>query len=198
MAFATVQELANYLQATIPNSAAHVALDMAEGRIVAATGQMFTYTEDDTITLSGSWGEVLELPQWPVHSVSLVETTHWGETVSTGQVAGTNYMLQGNRLHWMGGYARIGGSPALPYIGAGWPRTVRITYTHGYQTIPRDVWGCTLMLAAESYSSPDGVHYESIDDYAWRRGDADATPGQLALKGLVRRYGMRSAMVRLS
>lgn len=194
--FASVQEFANHMQATVSNSAATSALNIATARIQGATGQMFTYTVDDAITLRGDV-EHLSLPQQPVHSITSITTTGLGETVGVLQAVGTSWMRNGSTLSWLGGN-RLNSSPTLPYISNVWPYTVRIVYTHGYQVIPDDVKGCCLQLAAEVYTSPDGTHYESIDDYAWRRGNAAETPAAMALKALKIRYGMGAHSVRLS
>jgi hypothetical protein len=195
VAFASIQEFANHMQATVTNSAATSALDIATARIQGATGQMFTYVTDDTVTLRGDV-ERLELPQRPVHSITSVTTTGLGETAGVLQAVGTSWMRDGATLSWLGGN-RLNSSPALPYISYVWPYTVRVVYTHGYQVIPDDVKGCCLLLAAELYTSPDGTHYESIDDYAWRRGNASETPAALALKALKTCYGMGAHSVRM-
>jgi hypothetical protein len=195
-AFATVQEFANHMQATVSNSAATLALNYATARIQGACGQMFTYVAADDVVLPGG-DSLLVLPQRPVLSVASVATTGYGETVPITQTLGSTWMRSGGVLTWLGGSARLNGSPALPYLGYVWPASVRVVYEHGYATIPDDVKGCCMMLAAEVYTSPDGTHYESIDDYAWRRGDAVSTPAALALKALKTCYGQGAHSVRL-
>lgn len=197
MAFATVQEFANHMQATVTTSAATSALNTATSRIQSATGQDFVLVEDDEITLRGGAGWI-RLPQRPVIEVSSVVTQFLGDSATTTQAVNVEYTRWGDELTWIaGGYSRLGASPRWPYMYWDWPEFVTVTYTHGYAVIPDDVKGTCLDLAAEIYSSPDGSGYESIEDYAVRRDNAERTPATLALKALVRRYGTRSASVQL-
>jgi hypothetical protein len=197
MAFATVQEFSNYMQQTVANSAATLALDIATSRIRSETDQYLSLVEDDEITLRGSSGKVY-LPQNPVISVESVTTRWIGESESLTQVVDVDFVRWGNELSWSsGGYVRAGASPRWGYLGHYWPEYVTVVYTHGYAVIPDDVKGCCLMLAAEHYTSPDGTGYESIEDYAWRRDDAGESPAAVALKALVKRYGCRSGYTRV-
>jgi hypothetical protein len=188
MALATVQEFANHMQTTVTNSAAKSALDIATAQIQGACGQQFVYVVDDDVTLPGGT-EKLVLPGAPVISISSVTTWDYTDLVGIPQAVDGAWIRSGATLIWRGGLSRLNSSPALPYFGNVWPYYVRVVYTHGYATIPDDVKGCCLLLAAEIYTSPSGAHYESIDDFAWRRGDADKTPGAQALKALKARYG---------
>jgi hypothetical protein len=188
MAFATVQEFANHMQATVTNSSATAALEIAKARIQSECGVSFEYVVDDDVTLSGGFSQ-LTLPGAPVHSIALLETTTFGEIGPVAQAENSIWFRTGSVLTWLGGTVRLNGSPGVPYLSEVWPLSVRVVYTHGYRTTPADAKGCQLLLAAEIYSSPDGAHYESVDDYTWRRGDADATPAAMALKSLKARYG---------
>lgn len=187
-AFASADEFAVHMQDTAINTAAAVsALNIATARIISTVGQSFTYVADDAITLPGG-SQILDLPQRPVLSVTSVATASYTEMAPVAQALGTTWTRSGSALVWRGG-PRPNQSPALPYVGWVWPDIVDVVYTHGFLTIPGDVKGCCLMLAAEIYTSPDGRHYESIDDYAWRRGDAVSTPAAIALKALKAAYG---------
>lgn len=188
-AFATVQEFANFMQSTVTNSAATLALDAATSRIQDECEQLFTLVADDDITLPGGDADLV-LPQWPVLSVESVFTTDWGDGVPVTQALGTSWSRRGAVLTWLGSGTRASGpKPAWPYVlRTVWPHDVRVVYTHGFATIPANIKMCCLKLAAESYTSPDGTHYESIDDYAWRRGDTASTPAAIELEKLRKRY----------
>lgn len=197
MAFANLQEFADFMQSDITNSAATLALDAATARIQSETGQLFDYVEDDVITLRGNTGRIV-LPQLPVWNVASVTTRWIGDSETTTRVVDLDYVRWGSELSWAaGGYVRINASPRWGTYGYDWPEYVDIVYTHGFVPIPADVKLVNLQLAAETYTAPDGVGYESIDDYAWRRGDAAKTPAALGLEALVRKYSQRAQMVRV-
>lgn len=197
--FATPEELANFLQnpAVETSTAAPLVLRIATARIVRTTGQQFTFMQDDVVTLSGG-SERLRLPQHPVQAVTAVETTGRGEPTAMAQVAGIGYELDAGELVWMGGdLPRLNGSPRLPYLGYAWPARVKVTYDHGYQiALPDDVVGCCLLIAAELLSGPDGITFERVDDYAWRKPNAAETAGAIALKELKAAYGCGAYSVR--
>lgn len=194
-AFASLQQFADFMQATITNSAGLLAVEAATATIQQATGQQFFYVADEEITVRGNAGRIF-LPQRPVHSVASVSTRWIGDAEVTTRVVDLEFTRWGHELTWTaGGYVRLNASPRWGTYGYEWPEYVTVVYTHGYQTMPADVvMGC-LQLAAELYTSPDGAGYESIDDYAWRRTEAGTTPAAVALKALVARYGQRARMV---
>jgi hypothetical protein len=185
---ASVQEFANYLQTTVANSAATLALGIATSRITTACNCRFEYIVDEEIVLPGG-SDRLTLPGQPVHSITSITTTDYYDPIPYSQALGSAWIRAGATLYWLGNTPRVNGAPLMPYSSPIWPYEVRVVYTHGYKTIPDDVRGVCLMLAAELYTAPGGVHYESIDDYAWRRADADKTPAAMALKELKRQYG---------
>ena len=58
-----------------------------------------------------------------------------------------------------------------------------------YASIPDDVKGCCLQLAAEHIAGPDGTTFERVDDYSYRRPDPDKGAGAMMLAELALRYG---------
>jgi hypothetical protein len=58
-----------------------------------------------------------------------------------------------------------------------------------YLTIPDDVKGCCLQLAAEHIAGPDGTTFERVDDYSYRRPDPDKSAGAIMLAELAVKYG---------
>jgi hypothetical protein len=197
-AFATVEQFAAFMQTNSVNEgAAELLLAAATTQIQLATGQHFFLVEDDTITIRGDAGRIY-LPQMPVVSVASVTSRWLGDPTETPRLLDMDYVRWGNELNWSaGGYARINASPkwGSGLYGYAWPEYVTVTYTHGYAEIPADVVVACMQLAAEVYSSPDGIGYESIDDYAWRRTESGTTPAAYALKMVTARYGQRARMV---
>ena len=58
-----------------------------------------------------------------------------------------------------------------------------------YLAVPDDVRACCLALAAEHIAAPDGITFERVDDYSYRRPDPGKTAGSAMLAELVARYG---------
>lgn len=194
--FATVEQFAAFLQTdSVNEGAAELLLAAATSTIQAETGQHFFRVDDDTITIRGDAGRIY-LPQQPVISIASVTSRWLGDPAETVRALDIDYVRWGNELNWAaGGYARINASPRWGMNGYAWPEYVTVTYTHGYDTIPADVQVACMQLAAEVYTAPDGINYESIDDYAWRRTEAGTTPAAYALKMVKARYGQGARMV---
>jgi hypothetical protein len=198
MAFATNQDLADYLQdSSLSAPAATLALDIATGRIISATGQRFAVSTDDTITLTGG-NATLALPGYPVTAVGAVTVQMFAEPPLV-VVPEVDFYRTGSTLVWAPFYPRANANPwrQLAWFNPlVWPDRVTVVYTHGYATIPADVKGVCLALAAELVESPSGINYEHVDDYAWRREAAEKSPATRALEALVKSYGCRTYSVR--
>lgn len=187
MSFAAPADLAAYLQrepfaAGAETTSAQLALDVATSVVVARTGQTFTAVTGDTVTLD-THGEDVFLPQRPVTAVTSVTTRDRGSTITTTRTANVDYELRRDRLRWVRGGA--------------WPYEVTVTYDHGYATIPDDVKGATLAVAAEIHSNPEGVARSTLDDAGDTHEWADDSPAERMLKLVARKYGRKPVSVRL-
>lgn len=187
MSFATPADLAAYLQrppfaAGAETTSAQLALDIASAVVTERAGQTFTVATE-TVTLDTHGDEDVHLPQRPVTSVGSVTTRDRGSVTNTARTLNTDYEVRGGRLRWVG-------------IGV-WPYEVTVTYTHGYATIPNDVKGATLAVAAEIYSNPEGLSQSAIDDSNDRHEWAEDSPAERLLKMVERRYRRRSLTVRM-
>ena len=151
--------------------------------MIERTGQTFEAVTGDTITLDTHYGEDVRLPQRPVTAVTSVVTRHRGETATTARTANTDYEVRGDRLRWVG----------LGY----WPYEVTVTYSHGYATIPDDVKGATLAVAAEIFDNPEGLSRSSLDDDTAQHEWAEDSPAERMLKVVARKYGRKPLSVRL-
>lgn len=189
MSFATPADLAAYLQREpfaggAETASAQLALDIATSAIVAETGQTFEAVVDDEIVLDTHGDGDVYLPQRPVTAVASVVTRDRGAVATTTRTLNTEFEVRGHRLRWVG-------------LGAGWPYEVTVVYSHGYQTIPDDVKGATLALAAEIYTNPEGLASSALDDSNDHHEWQDGSPADRMLRRLVRRYGNRPLTVRL-
>lgn len=145
---AVAADLAALIQDTTYTTAAlSQALTVASSEIRAYTGQQFDATSD-VVVVSPQSGGVVFLPQIPVQSVTQVEIfipdpvtgiQGWAmvdPSYYRSNSHGTVYLTQ-----W------------LPTWPNGWD-TVRVTYSHGYSTIPDELRDLCLSLAARWLDNP--------------------------------------------
>src|SRR5687767_3629238 len=136
--FATAADLAKYLQTTFDATQitnAELLLDLVSAEIQAYTGQTIAEVEDDEVTIDGTSGEYLFLPQLPVNAVSSIT------------VAGTTITSSDYHVYADLGYVRRANGGSWGYL----PRTVVVTYDHGYATIPDAIRGVCLAAAARKF-----------------------------------------------
>ena len=186
MPFANTFDLAAYLQrSTLMGSeaaSAQLALDIASSVVRERTGQDFAVVTE-TITLDTYGAEDVRLPQLPVTEIASVTTRERGSTITAARTLNADYEVRGGRLRWVG-------------LGS-WPYEITVTYTHGYATIPDDVKGATLAVAAEMFANPEGLSQSAIDDSNDRYEWSEDSPAERMLKLVERRYKRRSLTVRL-
>lgn len=165
-AFATEAELEAYTGTSIDSTRATLLLDLATGAIRAYTGQTLSQVSGDVVTLPGTFDNALVLPERPVTAVTTVVVNDLTLAVNGDYVwPGSDVLLRGSRIatpvvngpDWLlGGFGDWGGPSA----------EVVVTYTHGFATIPSDIKGVCLALAARSLTSPDGVNSETVGSYS--------------------------------
>lgn len=147
-AFADPSDLIAYLGGSITLDRAAVLLDHASNIIRGVARQQIDYVEDDLIILD-PMRDVVLLPELPVIDVSHVDVL-----LTVGIDTGwTEYT---DRFVW----SRTGTIRAV--LSPRWPRTpgsVRVTYSHGYETIPADLASVAVSLAARLATNP--VHLQS-------------------------------------
>src|SRR5699024_9585883 len=97
----------------LTDTEAELLLELASSAVRAAAGQMLTATSDDEVTLMGTTGSWLVLPEQPVTGISSVEVD--GEPVD-------DYTRFGSRLWRDAGWAD---HPSRPM-------PVTVVYDHGY------------------------------------------------------------------
>lgn len=137
-AFASSTDLQNWLQlSTVNTAAAELALNVASSTIRTWCGWPISEEEDVTAVLDGTGGRTLWLPTLKLTAVSSVEVDADPLTVGT-DFDWTSY----------GKLIRSGRWPSTP-------RSVEVTYTHGYEVVPDAVKGACLMVAARAYNNPE-------------------------------------------
>ncbi len=156
---ATVEQLAMILKVDLPadDPGAGFLLGWASDIVRQYVGQQITLVEDDTVLLTPRNG-VVELPEWPVREVSLVEVEDRYDTGTFTPLDPQEYRLDGLRNRIRGtGNGSYYGYPAWPYH---WPvheGSFRVTYTHGLDEVPDGVAGVTAAVAARIHNMPPGI-----------------------------------------
>lgn len=174
VALVTVVQLASRLQQDVDTSSGQEAVDKASGLIRAVARQTFSFVSQETAVLRG--GErVLTLPERPLvvdTGPNLLTVTELGEFGSADLLLAENrdYSRIGNELTrgwpwWWNTGQRLMGWPYMRPLGV-WAPRVRITYSHGYATVPDDIQGFVLDAASALYDNPTSLRSVSIDDYS--------------------------------
>lgn len=136
-AFATPSDLASSLEQDVDTATATLALAVASGKIRDFAGWSITQETGAVATLDGTGDRSLWLKSLLVTAVaSVVEN---GLTLTV--VAGFDWTEYGKLIR----------------VGRCWickPRSVVVTYTHGYVTVPDGVKGVCLSLAGRLYDNP--------------------------------------------
>lgn len=175
-ALATTAQLAARLQidpAAINAAAATQALTDASGLVRAISRQQIDFVAGDTVILTG--GErILALPQRPVvvdgsNPLTAVELGDYGG-IDFVMLEGRDFVRTGDQLKrgypwWYNTSTRLMGWPWRRPFWV-WAPRVRVTYSHGYQTIPDVVVAFVLSAAATLYTNPGLLRSFTIDDYS--------------------------------
>lgn len=156
-AFATVSELADLMRTDIdPEDAqANQSLTLATELIRSYTRQTLTEVVDDEATLEANWRDSLVLPEVPVSDVTevvVIDADQTETTVDTADYYLDNYGIL--RFVPFSSTATVWPWPSSWW----WGRTrVRVTYTHGYATLPEGIRQACLQVAARLYQSATNV-----------------------------------------
>jgi len=173
---ATADELATFLGVAPYTGAAleqaELALDLAEGIIKAELDQALAEVIDDTVTLAGTGGTELLLPELPVTEVTDVTVNDPADADPLALTADEDYIAD------LGDDGRRG---ILRRRGTRWPGptgTITVTYTHGYadgtgyaaSTMPPALKAVALTLAVRAKSNPAGLTQETVGRWSGAYG----------------------------
>lgn len=194
--FATTADLASFLQITVDTASAQLALDLSTALIQNYTRQTITYVASDTVILNGNTA-VLLLPQRPVVGTPVVNGLVPSAVYRFDPPDRLTYGVPSGNL----AAAQYANGPD-PVYGV-WPLQVSVTYSHGYQTIPDDIRGVCISVAARAYSNPQGLRGESMGSYSVQyAGAGDILVPGVALSGaeeqMLNRHRRRSSSLSLS
>lgn len=167
-AFALPSALATFLGTDVDTARAGVLLGMVSDAIRARCQQRIDYVPGDVVTLSPESSLVSAfLPELPVVDVSAVD--------QLGQ-DGVWYSLGTQQYEWTptGRLYRLTSAAGWMSSGAArWtarPRSLRVTYSHGFQEVPGDLAGVAVAVAARLYENPMGMSTTAIGGFHEQSG----------------------------
>jgi hypothetical protein len=161
---ATVAQLAAFLPLPLADTdpTALLILQTASGMVrdhLEVQGYAVDLNPADVVLFDPIEGVMAQLDGLPINSVALVE--YFDTTVTPGvwtTADPTTYTVS----------KRTGLVSALPWTGVVWPtnpESWRVTYSHGFTTLPNSLLGVVLGVAARAYSSPASIESERIGGY---------------------------------
>lgn len=136
------------------------AIGRACNRLDATTGAQTFESASRDEKYDGCGEPILSLRNFPVSSITSVALVDTAGTNTT--LASTDYTadLRTGRLQWNGttaywpGWTDYTGAPAYGYEPPGWPRgfqNVRVQYTAGYSTVPKDLQSVATQMVVDMY-----------------------------------------------
>jgi hypothetical protein len=191
--FATVDQLADYLQLKIADgdesAAALQSLSLASAAVRSMARNPIDQTIETDLILDGDGSGTIVLPQFPVLSIAKVETLSADGLTWTLLAYPNDY-----RWNSAGILQRISAAdPDVRFSPFVWPDrmgSVRVTYTHGYAVIPEELVSIVLSAAARAFTNPTGLVLESVSGYSARYAPnthgIEFTPNELAVLGRFR------------
>lgn len=160
MAFATVDDLELLLGHEVELLRAELAVALASSAVAGYARIGIARATSVEAEVDGTGADTLNLPEWPVQSVDQVAVV--GTTAVMDVLDGPD----GPSARW--GWSKAG---VLTRYGGVWPhrpRSVKVTYTHGYDPVPDGIRAVTLQAAARAITNP--VHLA-----AWSGDSTTAT-----------------------
>lgn len=181
MAIITVEELAAFMGKTFNSSEsaqASAIIDVVEGAIESEIGASFTLVVDDLVRVQADGHGIIELKKKPVTAVTSVMDMDGVEIDSwefDGLVTIFNLYPQ---------------------------QVVDITYSHGFDSVPKDIKGVALGVSSRVMYNPAGLRQETVGaisvTYPGIGGEAGTINFSSYERGVLRKYGDDMASMRLA
>ena len=158
---ATAETLRRFLDlTTIDTERADLLLSLASGEVRGFCGQLFDFVEADVVILDGKGATVLLLPELPVASVEeIIEAPGF---LMERELAGPTASSPAFEWNEDGIVRRIDGGVFDRRL-----RYYRVTYSHGWSTVPDEVMNVVLRVAARSYDNPQALRQETLGRYSY-------------------------------
>jgi hypothetical protein len=176
-------------------------LDDASALVRAYTGQSFALVEGDQVVLRAAGGRIT-LPERPVTAVTRVVAIGGSDALPDFTLA--DWLFDGIDTIRIGDGACIINLPEAWWDDDGYPGTYRVTYSHGYATVPADVLSVVCGMALRPLTTPTtagGVVSETIGSYSYRLGEAGSGLGVAMSKEdrkLLDRYRRKATTIKVT
>lgn len=143
-------------------------LEDASAMVRSYTRQQFDLVEGDVQVLRMQGGEI-RLPQRPVTAVTRVVAV--GGNDNLPDVPIMDWVWDNLDLVRVGSGACVVNLPEAWWDDDGYPGTYRVTYSHGYETVPADVVRVVCSMVLRTLTAPTmagGVTSETVGPYSYR------------------------------
>lgn len=138
-------------------------LDDASAAVRGYTGQSFELVTGDDVVLRAVGGRVT-LPGRPVQEVTQVEVI--GGSPALPDFVTGDWLFDGIDTVRIGDGAAIVNLPEAWWDDDGYPGTYRVTYSHGYATVPPDVVAVVCGMVLRALANPSGYRSETVGSYS--------------------------------
>ena len=181
MAIITVDELAAFMGRTFSaseNDQAAALIDVVESAIESECGVSFTPVTDDSIVIQADGHGIIELKTKPITSITSISDVN-NESIDYVEFDGlaTIYNLAPNQV-------------------------IRLVYSHGFTTVPRDIRGVALGAASRVMYNPSGLRQETVGaisvTYPGIGGEAGTINFSSLERKILAKYGDDAASMRLA
>lgn len=135
----------------------------ASAAVRAYTGQDFDLVADDVVVLRGMGGRIT-LPGRPVQDVTRVEVIGGSDALPDFTLS--DWLFDGIDTVRIGEGTTIINLPEVWWDDDGYPGTYRVTYSHGYATVPADVLGVVCGAVLRVLANPSGYRSETVGSYS--------------------------------
>ena len=179
---ATVPQFAAWLKTTIDPSdaSALLYLDIASGMVRDYLQQDISQVVGDVVILDPLPDATLLLPELPVTAVTLVEYLDPSSVTPVWVTADPSTYTASKRM------GVISGNRFQGISWPGVPESWRVTYTHGYATIPSSILAAVLGATSRAWNSEDGIDSERIGGYQVKYAMESAGFSPMETLGLAR------------
>jgi len=166
----TASQVPSFLKGAWPDADVNAALSWASSAVESYCERDFTYTVNDVVTIDPfPVRRSAQLPNPPVLSVSKVEAYMRDNTGATSWQELTNYAWTADGLLYdtsgLPG-VNVAAVPSWPSL----PKGLRVTYTHGFQTLPQPLIDAVIKAAGSYLANPYNMTYRKTGDvlYQWK------------------------------
>lgn len=170
-----VDDFSEWFSLGSPDAAAtariNTALEIASAAIRTKTKQQITVITE-TITFE-VWNTEFVLPESPVTAIQSLTIDSVDipayDPQASSQLGAYTWSPPGASIRILGGWRGYGVSAWGGIGGTAWvrPAVVTLTYTHGWNPIPRDLAGVCLSVAKRLYDNPSGGEVQSETLGSW-------------------------------